>query len=403
MKETKPMKDGHKTIIACYLGIVTQAVSANFAPLLFLTFREEFGLSLEQVALIPTLFFFTQLVVDLISARAVDRIGYRPCILAAEVFSAAGIIALAFLPSLLPDAFAGILICVIVYAVGSGLIEVLVSPIVEACPSDNKEGAMSLMHSFYCWGVVGVILGSTLFFSIFGIRNWRVLACLWSLVSLTGIYFFSVCPIGRTVEAEKSMPVSRLLRMPLFWLLCLLMVCSGAAELSMAQWASAFTESALRVSKAVGDLAGPCLFAVLMGAARVVYSRISAKADLTRVMLCSGVLCVACYLLAGLAGSPVPGLVGCALCGFSVGIMWPGTISTAARTCPAGGTAMFALLALAGDLGGAAGPSLVGAVSGAAGDNLRMGLLTAIVFPVLLIAGIWRLRCWQGAGSPFGP
>ena len=388
-----------KTVLACYLGIITQAISANFAPLLFLTFRGTFGLSLEQVALIPTLFFFTQLVVDLISAKFVDRIGYRPCILASEVFSAVGMIGLAFLPFLLADAFAGILICVVIYAIGSGLIEVLVSPIMEACPTENKEGAMSLMHSFYCWGVVGTILGSTLFFSAFGIESWRVLACLWSLVSITGFCFFAVCPIGYTVEAEKSLSIGQLLRKPLFWLLCLLMVCSGAAELSMAQWASAFTESALRVSKTVGDLAGPCLFAILMGLSRVLYSKLSARADLTRFMLYSTGLCVACYLLASLSASPVLGLVGCALCGFSVGIMWPGTISTAAQVCPTGGTAMFALLALAGDLGGSLGPSVVGTVSAAAGDNLQSGLLAAIVFPVLLIAGLIRVRHRIGTGG----
>ncbi len=393
------MKDYRKTIIACYLGIITQAISANFAPLLFLTFREQFGLSLEQVALIPTLFFFTQLVVDLISAKFVDKIGYRPCILASEIFSAAGMIGLAFLPFWLPNAFVGILICVIIYAIGSGLIEVLVSPMVEAWPSENKEGAMSLMHSFYCWGVVAVILGSTAFFSAFGIGQWRVLACLWSLVALTGLCFFSVCPINHTVETEKSMSIGQLLRMPLFWLLGLLMVCSGAAELSMAQWASAFTESALRVSKTVGDLAGPCLFAVLMGIARVLYSRISAKADLTRFMLFSGILCVACYLLASLTAVPALGLLGCAACGFSVGIMWPGTISTAAQACPTGGTAMFALLALAGDLGGSLGPSVVGTVSAAAGDHLQNGLLAAIVFPALLIAGIAWIRRPRGRAA----
>ncbi|MBR5109088.1 MAG: MFS transporter [Clostridia bacterium] len=380
------------TITACYLGIITQAISANYAPLLFLTFRGEFGLSLEQVALIPTLFYFTQLLVDLASAKFVDKIGYRPCILASEVFSAVGIVGLAFVPGLFKNPFAGILICVVVYAIGSGLIEVLVSPIVEACPSENKAAAMSLMHSFYCWGVVAVILGSTLFFTLFGIGNWRILACLWALVPIAAICFFSVCPIGHTVEEGEGMGISQLLRLPLFWVLCLLMVCAGSAELSMAQWASAFTESALGVSKTVGDLAGPCLFAVLMGAARVMYSRMNAKTDLTRFMLYSSALCVACYLLASLAVSPILGLVGCALCGFSVGIMWPGAISISAKACPKGGTAMFALLALAGDAGGSLGPSLVGKVSGLMGDNLKLGLLAAIVFPVLMITGLLKLR-----------
>ena len=384
--------DYRKTIFACYLGIITQAISANFAPLLFLTFRGEFGLSLEQMALIPTLFFFTQLLVDLASAKFVDKIGYRACIVASEVFSALGLVGLAFVPGLFARPFTGILLCVIVYAVGSGLIEVLVSPIVEACPSENKAGAMSLMHSFYCWGVVGVILGSTAFFALFGIANWRVLACLWALVPIVNVYHFAVCPIAYTVEQSQSLSISKLLRLPVFWLLCLLMVCSGASELSMAQWASAFTESALHVSKSLGDLMGPCLFAVLMGAARVLYSRFSDQVNLPRFMLYSGLLCVACYLLAALASAPIFGLIGCALCGFSVGVMWPGTISISARVCPTGGTAMFALLALAGDLGGSLGPSLVGKVSQMAGDNLKLGLLAAMVFPVVLIVGIWRVH-----------
>ncbi|MBO4298860.1 MAG: MFS transporter [Clostridia bacterium] len=388
-----------QTKIACYLGIITQAISANFAPLLFLTFRQEFGLSLGQVALIPTVFFFTQLLVDLISAKYVDRIGYRPSIIASEAFSVAGLAGLAFLPALFSDPFVGILLCVILYAVGSGLIEVLVSPIIEACPFENKEGTMSLLHSFYCWGSVAVILLSTLFFYVFGIRYWRVLALLWTLIPLINICNFAVCPIEHIVEADESMSILQLVKMPFFWLLVLLMICAGASELSMAQWASAFTESALHVSKTAGDLAGPCLFAVLMGTSRVLYGKYSEKVDLLRFMQGSGVLCVICYLLASLSPLPVFGLIGCALCGFSVGVMWPGTISISAKKCPKGGTALFALLALAGDLGGSLGPSFVGTVSDMAGENLQMGLLAAMVFPIALIVGLFFLKRNWPAGK----
>ena len=381
-----------RTLIACYLGIITQAISANFAPLLFITFHESFAISLERVALVPTLFFFTQLLVDMASAKFVDRIGYRACVVASEVFSAAGLIGLAFLPELLPDPFAGILICVVVYAIGSGLIEVLVSPIVEACPFDNKAGVMSLLHSFYCWGAVAVILGSTLFFAAFGIARWRLLACLWALVPVYNIWNFAVCPIERTVDESESMGIGRLLRTPVFWLFAVLMLCSGAAELSMAQWASAFTEAALGVSKTIGDLAGPCLFAALMGASRAFYGKYSERIDLGTFMLGSGAMCVACYLLASLARLPILGLAGCALCGLSVGIMWPGTLSIASRRCPKGGTAMFALLALAGDLGGSLGPSTVGVASSMAGDSLKIGILVAMVFPVVLIGLLVALR-----------
>ena len=381
-----------KTLIACYLGFITQAIAANFAPLLFLTFHKTYGIPLGKIALIPTSFFFTQLVVDLLSARFVDKIGYRSCVVASEVTSAAGLIGLSFLPDLLPDPFVGILICVVIYAIGSGLIEVLVSPIVEACPFDNKAGVMSLLHSFYCWGCVGVILGSTLFFTAFGVNAWRILACIWALVPLYNIYHFVTCPIERLVDDGAGMSISGLFRTPLFWLLALLMVCSGASELSMSQWASAFTESALGVSKTVGDLAGPCLFAVLMGISRVFYGRYGEKYDLKKFMLASGALCVVCYLLSSLSRVPALGLVGCALCGLSVGIMWPGTLSISSRALPTGGTAMFALLAMAGDLGGSLGPSLVGMISQRAGDNLQAGLLVGLAFPVLLIGGIVLLN-----------
>ena len=382
-----------QTINTCYRGIVVQAVCANFVPLLFLRFRAEYGMTLEQLALIPTLFFFTQLLVDFASAYFVDRIGYRASVVASQVTAALGLAGLAVLPELLPDPYVGVLICVVVYAIGSGLIEVLVSPIVEACPSRNKEAAMSLLHSFYCWGSVMVILGSTIFFALFGIAHWRVLACLWAALPALNTYFFAVCPIARLVaEGEKSMSLMSLIRTPLFWLLMLLMACAGAAELSMSQWASAFTEAALNISKTAGDLAGPCLFAVLMGISRVFYGKYSEKIELAKFMVFSGALCIVCYLLASLTRAPLPGLIGCALCGLSVGIMWPGTLSIAAKKLKNGGTALFAMLALGGDAGASLGPSLVGLFSAAAGDNLKIGLLAATAFPVILIAGLLALR-----------
>lgn len=381
-----------KTLIACYFGFITQAISANFAPLLFLTFKNTYGIPLEQIALIPTVFFLTQIVIDFASTKFVDRIGYRTCVVVSQAVSSAGLLLLAVLPDLLSTPFTGILIAVILYATGSGLIEVLGSPIVEACPFENKEGAMSLLHSFYCWGSVGVVLGSTLFFTVFGVENWRILAVVWALVPLYNTFNFLTCPIERLVEDGEGMRTGQLLRMPLFWLLALLMVCSGASELSMSQWASAFTESAMGVSKTIGDLAGPCLFAVLIGISRVFYGKMSEKLNLTKTMLGCGILCVCCYLLASLASTPVLGLAGCALCGLSVGIMWPGTLSISAQKCPTGGTAMFALLALAGDVGDSAGPSVVGFLSGRAGGDLKVGLLAAVMFPAALILGLAVLK-----------
>ena len=385
-------KDYRKTKLACYLGFITQAISANFAPLLFLTFYRTWGISFADLALIPLVFFFTQLIVDFICARYVDRIGYRKSIVAAEVLSVAGLVLLAFLPDLMPIPFAGILISVVIYAVGSGLIEVLCSPIVEACPFENKAGMMSLLHSFYCWGSVGVILGSTLFFAVFGTEHWRILACIWALVPLYNVFNFRTCPIEPIVPEGESMTMGQLLRTKIFWVFIVLMVCAGASELSMAQWASAFAESALHVSKTVGDLLGPCGFAVLMGLSRIWYGRYGEKVDLTVFMVLSGLLCVASYLLASLAHLPVLGLIGCVLCGFSVGIMWPGSISISSRKLPRGGTALFALLALAGDLGGAAGPAIIGNVSHAMGENIQAGLLSGICFPVVLVLCLLALR-----------
>jgi len=381
-----------KTLIACYLGFVTQAISANLAPLLFLTFKDAYGVPLEKIAMIPLVFFTTQILVDFAATKFADRIGYRKCIVTSQAVSAAGLALLAVLPDLLPDPFIGILMAVVLYAVGAGLIEVLISPIVEACPFENKDGMMSLLHSFYCWGCVGVVLGSTLFFAVFGLENWRILAVLWALVPLCNTFNFISCPIERLVEDGEGMRMGQLLRMPLFWLMALLMMCAGASEISMFQWASAFTESALGVTKAVGDLAGPCSFAVLMGLARVYYGRMSEKLDLTKTMLACGALCLFCYLLASLSSAPVFGLIGCALCGLSVGVMWPGTLSISAQKCPRGGTAMFALLALAGDVGGSVGPSLVGNIAGMAEGNLKLGLLVGAIFPALLIVGLILLK-----------
>ncbi len=378
-------KKYRKTLAACYLGFVTQAIAANYAPLLFLTFRDTYGMGLEMIALIPAVFYITQLLVDIAASRFADRIGYRACVVASQLVSAAGLALMAFLPDILPSPGIGILVAVVFYAVGSGLIEVLVSPIVEACPFENKSGMMSLLHSFYCWGAVAVILGSTLFFSAFGIGHWRMLTLIWSVVPLYNTLNFLTCPIERLAGEGKSMTAHELMRLPVFWLLILLMTCSGASEASMAQWASAFTESALGVTKAVGDLAGPCLFAVCMGIARVLYVKISRWANLSSAMLVCGVLCAACYLVASLAASPIAGLLGCALCGAAVGMMWPGSISISMQKCPAGGTAMFAFLALAGDLGATISPAMVGGIAQAADGDLKAGLLAATVFPLVLI------------------
>ena len=388
----KRLTDYAHTLRASYLGYITQAIINNLAPLLFLTFARDYALTLERITFITTLNFAVQLLVDLLSAKVIDRIGYRVSIVAAHVFAAAGLCGMALLPDLLPDAYGGLLVSVVLYAVGGGIIEVLISPIVEACPTEKKAAAMSLLHSFYCWGHVGVVLLSTAFFAAFGTARWRVLALLFALVPALNAVYFSRVPIYSITPDGAPAPLGRLLRQKVFWLLMLLMVCAGASEQAMSQWASTFAESALGVSKAVGDLAGPCAFALLMGTARALYGKFSDRIPLRRMMLGSAALCVACYLIAVFAGSPALALLGCALCGFSVGIFWPGTFSIAAVSLPGAGTAMYALMALAGDVGCSGGPTVVGFVAGACGDSLRAGLLAALVFPAVIALGMTRLR-----------
>ena len=385
------MKNYKKTKLACYLGFITQAVAANFAPLLFLKFHTDYNISLGNIAMISTSFFFTQLLVDLFCAKYVDKIGYRVCIVVSEVCSAAGLVGLAFLPEIIPSPFIGIIISVILYAIGSGLIEVLGSPIVEACPFENKEATMSLLHSFYCWGSVGTILISSLFFLIFGINSWKWLAVIWALIPAINTYNFMTCPIEHLVDTGTGMGIKSLFAKPFFWVAICLMICSGASELAMAQWASAYAESALGLSKALGDLAGPCMFAVTMGISRIIFGKYGKQLDLMKFMGGSGILCVICYLLSALSSNSIIGLVGCIVCGFSVGIMWPGTISISSKTFPKGGTAMFSLLAMAGDLGGSIGPGIVGRITQNAGNNIRIGMRCGLIFPVILLFMLFLL------------
>ena len=383
----------NKTVTACFVGYIVQAIVNNFVPLLFLTFQRTYDIPLSQITLLVTFNFGVQLLVDLLAIGFVDKIGYRVSMVIAHILSAAGLLLLTILPELLPSSFAGILIAVMVYAIGGGLLEVLVSPVMEACPSDNKEKAMSMLHSFYCWGHVGVVLLSTLFFRVFGIENWKILAVVWALIPLCNAFVFSKVPIATLMEeGEKGLRIRDLFGLKIFWVLLIMMVCAGASEQAVSQWASTFAEKGLGISKTAGDLAGPMAFAILMGAARAFYGKYGDRIQLDRFMIYSSCLCILSYLGISLLPIPQLSLVACAVCGLSVGIMWPGTFSKAAAALPKGGTAMFALLALGGDLGCSGGPTVVGIVSSALGDNLKMGILVSIIFPVLLLAGIIGLR-----------
>ncbi len=381
------------TIRACFAGYVVQAVVNNFVPLLFLTFQSQYGIPLSQVTLLITINFALQLAVDGASVFFIDRIGYRAAAVTAHICAALGLVGLAFLPDLLPSPFAGLLLSVLLYALGGGLLEVIVSPIVESCPSDHKAQTMSILHSFYCWGSAGVIVISTLFLKIFGASSWKILAAIWALLPLANCFVFTKVPLAPLVaEGGTGMHIGQLFRSRVFWVIMLMMLCAGASEQAVSQWASTFAEKGLGVSKAVGDLAGPTVFALLMATSRLLYGKFGAKIDLNKAMMASALLCVVSYLLIGLTNSPVLGLVGVGLCGLAVGIFWPGTFSTAAASLRGGGTAMFALMALAGDLGCSGGPTLAGAIAGAFGDNLRLGILCAVAFPALMILGILLIR-----------
>ena len=374
------------TLTACFIGYVIQAIVNNFVPMLFLRFQAEFGIQLAQITWLITINFVVQLTVDAVAPAFVDKIGYRASMQLSHILSASGFLLMAVLPDKLPSPFAGLVICIALYAVGGGLLEVLVSPIVEACPTDNKETAMSLLHSFYCWGQAATVLLSTLFFAIAGIEHWRILAALWAIVPMLNFILFLKVPIATLSETRgQASGFAELIRTPGFLLFCLMMLCAGACELTVSQWTSAFAESGLHISKSAGDLIGTMGFAICMGSARAMFGKFGEKIPLQKVMLASSVLCVGSYLLIGLTKAPAAGLIGCMLCGLSVGIFWPGTFSLSAARLRNSGTLMFALLALAGDLGCGAGPTIAGKASALFGSDLHRGILCGIVFPCIML------------------
>lgn len=384
------IKENYKTTIySCFIGYIVQAIVNNFVLLLFITFQTDYNIPLSKITLLVTFNFGIQLIIDLLSAGFIDRAGYRASLIIAHVFAAAGLLLLTVLPDIMPDAFTGILVSVTFYAVGGGLIEVLVSPVLESCPADNKEKAMSLLHSFYCWGHVAVVLLSTVFFRIFGTGSWKYLTLIWIIIPVCNIFILTKAPIAPLIEeGVEGMTVKELFKEKIFWILLVMMVCAGASEQAVSQWASFFAERGLGASKTIGDLAGPMSFAVFMGSSRVFYGKYGDKIDLDKFMAGSSVLCIISYLVISLVPSPVLNLAGCAICGLSVGIMWPGSFSKASAALRRGGTVMFALLALGGDLGCSAGPSLTGMVSSIFNNNLKTGILAAVVFPVFLLINL---------------
>ena len=395
------------TKYAAYIGYITQAIINNLPALLFVTFNTDYGVSLEKIGLIVSINFGIQILVDFFAVKYIDRIGYRRGAVAAHIFAVLGLVCFSILPEIMVNKYMAILISMSMCAIGGGLTEVLISPIVESLPGDEKASAMSILHSFYCWGHMAVVILSTLFFMFIGIENWRILPVIWAVVPLFNIFFFSKVPLRVLVEEDERVPVSRLFRNKVFWVLMLLMVAAGASEQAMSQWSSLFAEVGLNVSKTMGDLLGPCMFAALMGIARLIYGMIGSRLNIRKALLYTSVLCVAGYLISVLAPWPILSLIGCGLCGFSVGLMWPGVFSVGSETYPQGGTAMFALLALAGDLGCGGGPGLVGVISGwfegslGVMSALKSGLGVAIIFPILMITGILLLKRYA-KGSALG-
>ena len=373
------------TIYTCYIGYIVQAIINNLGPLLFLTFEKSLGISLEKIGFLITINFGVQIIVDMIAAKYVDKIGYRTCIVFAHIATTIGLVGMGVFPFIFSNPYIGLIIAISINAVGGGLIEVLVSPIVEAAPSKEKDKAMSMLHSFYCFGHVAVVILSTIGFLIVGIEKWYYLPIVWAIVPFINIFMFLVVPINTVVDEGKAISIKKLFSLKVFWVFSLLMICSGASEQAMSQWASLFAESGLKVSKTLGDLLGPCAFAALMGLSRVFYGKCGSKIDLQKFILGSSVLCVCSYLVAIFSPNPIIALLGCAFTGLSVGIMWPGSFSIAAKECPQGGTAMFAFLALAGDVGAAAGPGVVSTIAKIGGSlDIRSGLLCAMIFPIMM-------------------
>lgn len=390
------------TMIACYNGYIVQAICMNLVPLLYLTFQRQFEISLGQISSLIAVNFILQLLIDLAASRFADRLNLRATVLVSHLFAAAGLMGLSLFPAWMPP-YPGLLLAEAMLGVGGGLIEVVISPLIEACPTEKKSASMSLLHSFYCWGQAGVVLLSSIFFSFLDIdRFWRVLPFLWAVIPLAGAAAFCAVPIFRLQSEEGGSGSRRLLRSGSFLLFAVMMFCAGAAELTMSQWASSFAESALGVNKTVGDLLGPCMFAVMMGTARLLYGKFSSGLHLEHLMLWGCVLCGASYLLAAFAGAPLLALLGCMLCGLSVGIFWPGVLSTAAQELPGGGISMFALLALAGDVGCLLGPSVAGQIAQACGGDLRYAFCFALIFPLICLSVLLIRRLKKTARTHAG-
>ena len=382
------------TKLACYLGYIVSAMINNFTPLLFVIFQTVFKIKMWQLSRLIPLNCGTQMTVDFLGAKFADKVGYRKMAVTANILCVSGLIILGALTRII-NPYTAILIATVTMAVSSGLLEVIVSPIIAAIPSDETSGSMSLLHSFYSWGQVLTVLVSTLFFVMFGKNNWNMLCFLWTVIPVISGALFLKVPINSYTDEKIKVPMRKLFKVKIFWVFLILMLCAGAAELGMAQWASLFAETALHVSKTVGDLFGPCSFAVAMGIGRVMYAKFSQKLNILNYIIFCSFLCTISYVMAALSPNSFLSLLGCTLCGFSVGVMWPGVLSMASVKCPEGGTALFGLLAFSGDIGCFAGPNFIAAVSEKVtvnGSALKGGILFCAIFPLVMIIFTYVLK-----------
>lgn len=390
------------TLHSCYLAYVTQAAVVNLAPILFVIFQTEFGLTYQQIGALSLINFLTQLSIDAVAIKTLDKVGYRPAAIGCCACCTLGFLLLAICPAIWPGEFFALCLPVIVYAVGGGLAEVIVSPIADSLPLENKEGSMALVHGAYSWGQAAVVLVSTCTLAIIGHARWQWLPLIWAILPLYNLFRFCRVPLMPTIPDEHRTPLRDLLKNGTLWLFLLVMLCAGASEVAMSQWSSLFAEKALGVNKVLGDIAGPCLFAVFMGLGRIGFGKFGTKWKLSRILLLCALLAIVCYLLTAFFPHPIISLTACALTGLAVSLMWPGTVSLSAAAFPLGGAALFAFLALFGDLGCSVGPWLTGVVSDAVSVSnsdmaLRIGLAAGTIFPLTLFVTLFFLKSKIGS------
>lgn len=384
---------------ACYMTNISMAVVCNLPPLLFLTFRSLYGISYSLLGLLVLVNFCTQLGIDLAFSFFSRRFNIPLAVKLTPALTVAGLFLYAVWPWLFPDSvYVGLVVGTVLFSVAAGLAEVLISPVIAALPSKDPDRAMSGLHSAYAWGAVGVVLLGTVLLLVFGMTNWPWLVLLFALVPLTGFVLYMGQTIPPLQTEEQAGGALRLLRQPGLWLCVLCIFCGGAAEVTMAQWASSYLEQALGISKVWGDVFGVALFSVTLGLGRTLYAK--RGRHIARVLTLGAAGAAVCYLTAAVCDQPLVGLAACAFTGLCVSMLWPGSLVVATDRFPTGGVFIYAMMAAGGDLGASVGPQLVGVITdltlaagGSEQQGLKLALLGGMLFPLLavpLFAYVWR-------------